>query len=92
MHTLDTRLIDLTVADLIDIARTVLQERQLPAKDYTEKKYVYGLAGLASLLGCSKRRAWEIKSSGKIEAAVTQQGRTIIIDAEKALELLRQKK
>mgnify|MGYP003234085595 CR=1 FL=1 len=40
----------------------------------TEKKYVYGTAN-------------RIKKSGKIDKAITQIGRKIIVDAELALEL-----
>ena len=52
-----------------------------------EKQYVYGLAGLARLFGCSLPTANRIKQSGKIDRAITQIGRKIIIDAELALEL-----
>lgn len=55
--------------------------------DDGSKKYVYGLAGLAKLFGCSKPTANRIKQSGKIDKAITQIGRVIIIDAEYALEL-----
>ena len=52
-----------------------------------EKRYVYGLAGIARLFGCSLPTANRIKQSGKIDRAITQIGRKIIIDAELALEL-----
>lgn len=51
------------------------------------KKFVYGLRGLASLFGCSIPTANRIKQSGKIDKAITQIGRKIIVDAELALEL-----
>ena len=51
------------------------------------KRYVYGIEGLARLLGCSKATANRIKKSGKIDGAITQIGRKIIIDADKSLEL-----
>lgn len=54
-----------------------------------ERKYVYGIQGLADLLHCSKPTAQRIKSSGKIDAAISQFERTLIIDAELAIELLR---
>ena len=64
----------------------------------TEKKYVYGilgiaklfgcsLLGIAKLFGCSLPTANRIKKSGKIDKAITQIGRKIIVDAELALEL-----
>lgn len=51
------------------------------------KKHVYGIAGIARLFGCSVPTANRIKQSGKIDKAVTQIGRKIIVDAELALEL-----
>lgn len=53
----------------------------------THKKYVYGIAGIAKLFGCSIPTANRIKKSGKIDQAITQIGRKIIVDAELALEL-----
>ena len=52
-----------------------------------DKKYVYGIDGIARLFGCSKPTANRIKKSGKIDAAITQIGRKIIVDAEEALKL-----
>ena len=52
-----------------------------------QKHFVYGLAGLARLFGCSLPTANSIKQSGKIDRAITQIGRKIIIDADLALEL-----
>ncbi len=55
--------------------------------DTTTKRHVYGIAGIASLFGCSLPTANRIKKSGVINRAVTQIGRKIIVDAELALEL-----
>lgn len=55
------------------------------------KKFVYGLRGLAELFGCSIPTANRIKQSGKIDKAITQIGRKIIVDAELALELVGRK-
>ena len=52
-----------------------------------EKRYVYGLAGIARLFGCSLPTANRIKQSGKINRAITQIGRKIIVDADLVLEL-----
>lgn len=70
-------------------ADTTKPERK-PTKE-SSKKYVYGIQGLAQLFGCSVPTAHRIKKSGKINKAVTQIGRKIIIDAELALELAGQK-
>lgn len=53
----------------------------------TNKKYVYGILGIAKLFGCSIPTASRIKKSGKINKAITQIGRKIIVDAYLALEL-----
>ena len=48
---------------------------------------MYGILGIAKLCGCSLPTANRIKKSGKIDKAITQIGRKIIVDAELALEL-----
>lgn len=55
--------------------------------DPPQKRYVYGLRGLATLFGCSVPTANRIKRSGRIDRAITQIGRKIVVDAELALEL-----
>jgi hypothetical protein len=55
---------------------------------WTEKKYEYGLKGLAKMLGCSRSKASELKSSGILDEAIIQNGKIIIIDKEKVLQLL----
>ena len=52
-----------------------------------ERHFVDGLSGLARLFGCSLPTANRIKQSGKIDRAITQVGRKIIVDADLALEL-----
>ena len=51
------------------------------------KKYVYGLKGLKTLFNCSIATANRIKASGRIDKAISQVGRKVIIDADLALEL-----
>ena len=53
---------------------------------------MYGIPGIARLFGCSLPTANRIKKSGKIDKAITQIGRKIIVDAELALELAGKKK
>ena len=57
------------------------------ASSKEEKRYVYGLAGIARIFGCSLPTTNRIKQSGKINRAITQVGRKIIVDADLALEL-----
>ena len=75
----------LTVGELLDL----LDSRKPTSEPTTpEKKIVYGLKGIAQLFGCSVSTAQRIKNSGKIDKAITQVGRKIIIDADKALQLI----
>lgn len=60
---------------------------KVKASSKEDKRYVYGLAGIARLFGCSLPTANRIKQSGKINRAITQVGRKIIVDADLALEL-----
>lgn len=57
-----------------------------------KKHYVYGLQGLCDLLGCSTATASRIKRSGVIDAAISQVGKIIIIDADLAIDLLNTRK
>ncbi len=59
--------------------------------DGSRKRYVFGLDGLKDLLGVSKSSAERIKQSGAIDKAIYQNNRTIIIDADLALELFAEK-
>lgn len=83
---LNTRIIDLTVGELLELIKR--EDQPSVTKDYSAKeKYVYGLNGLAKLLGCSKVHAGRIKRSGKLDEAIRQDGRLIVIEADKAIEL-----
>lgn len=62
-----------------------------PEQIQENKKYVYGINGIATLFGCSKPTANRLKKSKKIDAAITQIGRKIIVDAELALQLANSK-
>lgn len=55
-----------------------------------ERNFVYGIRGLANLLNCSISTANRIKKRGVIDDAIIQQGRTIMVDVDKALELLKE--
>lgn len=62
-------------------------EPQVKTVTVATMRYVYGLRGVAELFGCSLPTANRIKQSGRIDKAVTQIGRKIIVDADLALEL-----
>ncbi|MRJ09692.1 DUF3853 family protein [Ornithobacterium rhinotracheale] len=81
-----TPITDLSVGELIDI---INQKKVTPTPPKIEKKYVYGLKGLADLLGCSKTHAFKLKQSGIFDKAIIQNGKKIIVDAELALKLFK---
>lgn len=70
---------------------TVEEFLELFKRQNVEKKYEYGLKGLAKILGCSVSKASEVKSSGILDKAIIQNKNIIIIDKEMALELFNQK-
>ena len=78
----------MTGEDLLSLLQSdgAMEQALTPIVD-TPKKHVYGIAGIARLFGCSMPTANRIKQSGKIDKAITQIGRKIIVDAELALEL-----
>lgn len=75
----------LTVGQLKDVLSSVGNTKVEVKEKYTN--YVYGIAGIARLFNCSIPTAARIKASGKIDAAIKQIGRKIIVDADLALEL-----
>lgn len=85
----DTRIIDLTVAQLAEVIDKAVEEsltRRSQQNDSTPR-YVHGIKGIADIFGVSERQARYIKSSGVISKAIKQQGRTIVTDAALALQL-----
>ncbi len=53
-------------------------------------KYAYGIMGICEIFGCSKAKAQRMKSSGVLNDAIIQSGRTIVIDRQKALNLVKE--
>ena len=56
----------------------------------SNKQYVQGIKGIADLFGCSKSTAQRIKNSGVIDDAITQVQRKILVDADLALQLVKE--
>ncbi|MDO4729219.1 MAG: DUF3853 family protein [Bacteroidota bacterium] len=79
----------ITVRELIDAIKEEVLPKEKPIEVEKQEKYVYGLDGLAKILGCSKTTAFNVKQSGKLDDAIFQNGRKIIIDVEKAIKLFR---
>lgn len=87
----------MTGAEFILLSKTAYQNNEPDATDNhtppaVEKKYVYGIDGIAQIFGCSRPTASRIKKSGRINAAIRQIGRKIVVDVELALSLAGQKK
>ena len=56
---------------------------------FGSRHYVRGMKELAVALHCSISTAQRIKSSGVIDAAISQNGKVVVIDVERALDILR---
>ena len=90
-----TRIIDLTVGQLEDLTRAWVRSEMASAKageDHQDKRHVYGLKGLAKLLGCSTTSACKINTSGIIEPALTRLGNLLIYDSDMVLDLIKKHK
>lgn len=82
-----------TLGDLIEVFEGVANKEGKDGRDSTnpssKKRYVRGMKELAEVLHCSVPTAQRIKSSGVLDAAISQSGKTIIVDVDLALDLLR---
>ncbi len=81
LELLDSRIVKNTT-----VAESDVNEKSVATA--TKRWLVYGIKGLCELLQCSKATAHRIKNSGVIKDAITQKGRKIVIDAQKALDLM----
>ena len=90
-YDLNTRIIDLTLGELLEAIEERVKDSQQKAEETTNKNFVYGLKGLAKLLGCSKTTAARVKATGDYDEAITQIGALLIIDADKVLEIAKAK-
>ncbi|RKT01050.1 DUF3853 family protein [Chryseobacterium defluvii] len=87
---LNKPLISMTGSEILELFGEIISKNDKPqVNDFTGKNLVYGIKGLADLLKCGKSKAQEIKSSGIIDEAIIQTGKKIIIDSEKAIDLLK---
>lgn len=82
----------LTAEEFLMLNNGSSSEPNIPILEPSQKKYVYGIDGIAKLFGCSKPTANRLKKSKKIDAAITQIGRKIIVDADLALKLAKEEK
>ena len=89
---LNKPIVSATLADLKELLQEMQMEQSLvPAvlNKPSEKRYVYGLAGIAQLFQCSMSTAYRIKQSGILDPAISQVNRLLVVDADYALDLLK---
>lgn len=72
----------------LGIALNSNPSENVASSNKVNKHYVYGLQGLADLLGVAKTTACRIKASGVLDAAISQRGKVIVVDADLAIDLL----
>lgn len=81
-----------TGKDHVYLLKHVLQESLQSEEEEppSKKRYVQGYQGIATLFGCSKSTAQRIKKNGIIDEAITQVNRKILVDADLALQLVKE--
>ena len=90
----ETPIAMLTVRDLkeiLKIEKTNLQQVEVKQFNHTDTNYVYGLKGIRDLFKVSHATAQKYKNT-ILKDAVTQHGRKIIVDVEKAMKLFNKAK
>jgi hypothetical protein len=87
----ETPVVMLTVGQLKEALKSNETTDEATNTPHGERKYVYGIAGIARLFNCSMPTANRIKQSGRIDKAIKQIGRKIIVDADLAMELIGEK-
>ncbi len=89
----DTPLMSMTAGQLAEYLDGILKAntgtRKEPARAESQRRFVYGLKGIMGLFGVSNVTAQRYKN-GIIKDAVSQCGRKIVVDADRALELFRE--
>lgn len=86
---LNAPLWQLTTGEFMDVVREAVKGvMPEPTEQKNEgKRLVYGLDGIAEIFNCSRTTAQRIKNSGVLDKAITQVGRKITINVDKALEI-----
>ena len=89
---LNTPLWQLTVGEFLSLQNTIVAEPKTTVAQYDANKYVFGIDGIAKLLGCSATMVHEYRKDGWIEPAVSQRGKKIICNKQVALDLFNEYK
>ena len=77
----------MTGEELTFLIGSSMEAKRSETTPIVQKRTYYGIEGIAQVFGCSVPTANCIKRSGIIDAAITQIGRKIIVDADMALSL-----
>ena len=80
----------MTGEELAFLIGSSMEPKANEATPIVQKRTYYGIEGIAQVFGCSVPTANRIKRSGIIDAAITQIGRKIIVDADLALQLAKE--
>ena len=95
MFTEDTRIIDLTVGQLIELMTNIKKQEEIknPVKSSTfcGNDYFFGYSELAKELGCSTVTIYDRLKSGVYDSAIIRNGRKILFKKDKIKEILESK-
>ena len=80
----------MTGEELTFLIGNSMEAKRSETTPIVQKRTYYGIEGIAQVFGCSVPTANRIKRSGIIDAAITQIGRKIIVDADMALSLAKE--
>ena len=88
-----TRVIDLTVGELIDLFNNMNKLKQEPTKvsNYCDDEFIHGYAGLANYLKCSQFCIYQRIKSGKYDNAIIRNGKKIIFKRSEIVKVLESK-
>ena len=85
----NTRIIDLTVGQLIDLFANMQKKVEKPVQsDYSGDNFLYGYKGLAAFLGCSETTVYNQKEKGAYNGSIVRNGRKILFDKQKLMQIL----
>lgn len=92
--TAETPIVQMTAGQLaayLSDHKTSMPDGSKAEETPQQRRYVYGIKGIMRLFGVSNVTAQRYKR-GIIKEAVSQQGRIIVVDEDKALQLFKQHK
>ena len=84
----DTPIVMLTVGELLEFIK--MDKPEVVSSVEKSTQYVYGLRGIRNLFNVSHATAFKYKETF-LKEAISQNGRKIIVDVEKAIELFNAK-